>query len=380
MTILENLLYLLLLIFIVLLYGYVIKVLISYILQIIKTKSLVPVKSIFLVSLKSPIIKLFLLAFVIFNVSMYITIRDNWINPNTEYHQAKEYFVTNLTVSFYRKALNKLVKIDNLIMQPLNLMNDILYLKGISYLPKNDGEIGYWYYVFNAYYYTRNNYFPNQNLSKIKTPSLEQHKILLNGFYNHLKILATYPIKDKKVELEKYKIFPLLGGTFFNKRFLYYGNYVDYNIRLKSYEDKNFENKISNLLDWTLKFSQEYQSNSNLKNFIENKKPVISVVYSDIIIRITESFLHQNYIQNNFRCDNNMIPIFLEYRANLANNDSSLFKLNKSQQRIMIDLIYNSTLGQSMVHHINKTCNIKTDVVYPTENWIKNNYNMGDNK
>lgn len=380
MILLENMLYLFLIILVVFLYGYIIKVVFLYIKQIFKEKNYIPKNEIFNIVPNTPIKKILLIVFILSNISMQMSIRSKWINKDTYYHDAKEYFVTNSSIVFYKKVLHTLFKIDNPIFIPFDTLRDHIYEKGIKHLPKDDGEIAYWYYRFYAYFYTsKGGYMPNQSYSNIKTPPSKEHKQILDDLYNALETFATKPIKDKKVLLEKYKVFTLMGDFFMNERFLYFGNYRGYDRRLNSYKDKDFLKKMDNLLSWTLQL-EEYKTNEYLKEFIEEKHPIIGLTYLDIVIELSKSFLHGKYIHKNFECSDPKIDLFLSYREKIVEQESPLYRLSKLQQDIVIDFTFNETIAQSLVYYIDKQCGKKAKVYYPSKEWIDKKFNMGDRK
>lgn len=387
MIFLENAFYLLLVMLVVLLYGYTVKVIFLYIKNVVSVyneekliRKFIPKSEIFNIVPNTRFKQLLLVFFIVFNIFLYLEQRTQWINYQTAHHEAKEYYVTNTTLFFYRKLLNNIFKIDSIFMKPLNILNNHIYDRGIQYLPKDDGEIGFWQYRFNSYFYTRGKgYLPNQSLSNIKTPPLQEHKKILDDIYNAIDSLSTKSIKDKKIFPEKYKVSTLMGDFFIINKFRYFGNYISYDRRLESYENKDFIQKMENLLSWTLELEKEYKHDNELKKFIEIKHPIIGFTYIDIVIELSKSLIHGKYINKEFDCNDNMIDLFLEYREKLVDKQSPLFRLSKSQQDIVIDYTFDG-LGQSMVYYIDQQCGKKASVYYPTQDWIKEKFNMGDKK
>lgn len=388
MIVIENLFYLLLIIVVVFIYGYIAKVIFLYIKNVISVhneqtffKKFKPKKEILNIVPNTRLKQLLLGAFILFNIFLYLEQRTQWISSKTEHHEAKEYYVSNATLFFYRKLLNNIFVIDSVFMKPLNMLNDHIYSRGIQYLPKDDGEIGFWQYRFNSYFYTRGKgYLPNQSLSNIKTPPLQEHKKILDDIYNAIDSLATKPIKDKQVFPEKYKVSTLMGDYFINNRFWYFSNDRGYYARLISYENEDFIQKMENLLSWTLELEKEYKQDNALKKFIEIKHPIIGFTYIDIVIELSKSLIHGKYINKEFDCDDNMIDLFLEYREKLVEQESPLYRLSKSQQDIIVNYTFDGTIEQSLVYYIDKQCGKKATVYYPTQEWIDKKFNMGDKK
>ena len=225
MIILENILFFILILLLVFLYGYVIKVIYLYIKQVIKEKILLPKSDIFNILPNTKMKKLLVLVFIFINISMHFVNREKWINDNTSHHEAKEYLSTYLDLHFYKKVLNNVFDIDSPIFIPLNLITDQLYKRGIVHLPKDDGEIGYWKFYFYAYMYTRGSgYMPDKNRTKNIQPSTKKQIAILDMMFDISKTFATKRINDKTINLEKYKAFTSVAFYFDQYELWYFGN------------------------------------------------------------------------------------------------------------------------------------------------------------
>lgn len=382
MIIVENILYFILILTVVFLYGYIIKIIYLYIKQIIKEKKLILKREFFNIVPNTKVKKILFLVFILINISMHFANRDKWINKNTLNHESKEYFSTYLDLHFYKKVLNNLFHIDNPIFIPLNILTDQIYKRGITYLPKEDGEIGYWRFYFYGYFYARGSgYMPNENLTTNIQPSTKEQIEILDMMFDISKTLATKEIKDQIVNLEKYKVFALTSEYFDNLYLWYFGNHSG-GPRIKlSRENQVFLKKLYLLLDWTIKFKKEYRTYPKLKEEIEKEYPVLGVVYLKIPIDISEFLiLEEKYAKNIFNCDDFLIDIFMNYREELISLDSPLYNLSKSQENRVKDFIFNTYRAYSVSFLLNDKCKRKVSFGYPSNEWILKNVNFIENK
>ena len=375
MILLENLFNLILIILLVLLYFYIIKIVYMYIRQLIKLKNIkLPTKEIFSIVPTSKIAKILLLFFILFNFSMQMANRDKWINKNTTNHNAKEYLVTNLSLQFYRKTLNTIFEVDSNVMKPLNKFSEYLYKKAEKLLPKNDGEKYYWRYRFFNYFYVRGTggYVPDYNPYHPK-PLTKQQKEIFDSMYEVIKGLAILTIKDKKIDEEKYKAYIATAKYYVTYRFVPYGKYVVSMLsdrRKVALKDKIFMQKNKNILEWTQRFQKEYKEDKKLKEFIDKNNPILGVSYSIVINDLTEDILFKMIIDKNLKCNNKMIDIYID--KSLISKNSPLSHMSESQQDIVKDFTFNTMYYRLISYKLNKQCNKKIELGYPSEDWIKN--------
>ncbi|WP_198304468.1 hypothetical protein [Arcobacter vandammei] len=382
MITLENILYFILIPFVIFLYGYIIKIIYLYIKQIVKEKEILIRKEIFNIVPNTKLKKIFFLVFILVNLSMHLANREKWINKNTINHDAKEYLATYMDLHFYKKVLNNLFNIDNPIFIPLNLLTDQIYKRGITYLQSEDGEIAYWKFYFYGYFYTRGSgYMPNENLTTNIQPSTKEQIYILDMMFDISKTLATKTIEDKIVNLEKYKVFALSAEYFDNLKLWYFGNHIDSSKLNFARENEVFIKKLYSLLEWTIRFKNEYKNYPKLKYEIENEYPVLGVIYLKIPIDISEFLLLQEkYAKNIFNCDEPLIDIFMNYRDELINPNSPLYKLSKSQENRVKEFIFDTYRAYSVAFIVNDKCNKKVDFGYPADEWILKNVNFIKNK
>jgi hypothetical protein len=216
--------------------------------------------------------KVFMIFFLGFNITLYTAQRGEWINKNTLNHNAKEYFVAGMPIVFYKKGLNLIFSADSIVMAPFNFLSQSLYVKGVKLLPKDDGEKYYWRYRFFNYWYIRGaGYMPDNDYSTPK-PITKNQQNILDDMYEVMQGLATSNIADKTVNKEKYKAFISVAFYYNTYRLIQYNEYIIDSFSDRSriaLQDQEYLQKNSNILAWTLKFQQEYKQNNKLKEAIE---------------------------------------------------------------------------------------------------------------
>ncbi len=302
--------------------------------------------------------------------------RDKWINKNTTNHEAKEYLVTNLSLQFYIKTLNTIFEVDSKVMKPLNKFSEYLYKKAEKLLPKDDGEKYYWRYRFFNYFYVRgtDGYVPDYNPYHPK-PLTKEQKEIFDSMYEVIKGLAISPIKDKNINEEKYKVYIATSNYYTTYRFVPYGKYVVTRLSDRNrvaFKDKTFMQKNKNILEWTQRFQREYKKDKKLKEFIDKSNPILGVSYSIVINDLAEDILFKMIIDKNLKCNNKMIDIYIDSSKSLVFKDSPLSHMSKSQQEIVKDFTFNTDFSQLTVYKLNKQCNKKIELGYPSDEWIKN--------
>jgi len=329
------------------------------------------IKSFFL----SKTLHMFLLFFIGFNYFMYSDQRSKWIKKNTIHHNAKEYFVAYVPIAFYKKVLNIFVTPDSIIMKPFNVLSGILYNKGVSLLPKSDGEKYYWQYrIFNYWYIRGGGYMPDYDPYHPKPITVEQQKIL-DSMYEVAKGLATSKIKDKVINREKYKVFIAVLHYYVLKSWMEYNEYIinSYaDAQLKALEDKRYVNKEKNILKWTLKFQNEYKKDEILVQQIEKSNPILGVDYLYILQDTIEVFVFKMIVENKLNCNSKYIQMYLKNSKKFIDEDSPLFKMSKEQQKLILKYAYQTDMAHLNKYIIYKQCKKKIGIGYPSKEWIKN--------
>lgn len=377
MILLENFFYLTLIILCSLLFFYIIKIIYLYIKQCINLKNITPPKKeIYNIVPTSKTAKIFLLFFIMSNFSLQMVNRDKWVNKHTIHHDAKEYFATNLSLQFYRKILNSIFEIDSSVMIPLNKFSEYLYNKGEKLLPKDDGERYFWRYYFHNYFYIRgaDGYVPDYDPYHPK-PVTKQQTEIFESMYEVIKGLATSKIEDKKVNEEKYKFYIATAQYYSTYRFVPYSEYVISRLsdrRKIALHDEKFMQKSRDVLDWTLRFQKKYRQNKNLKNFIEKEAPILGVSYYIVIDDMALDILFNMIIDKKLDCSSRYIDIYIDSAKNLVSNESPLYYMSKPQQDIVMDSIFNHMYYKTIIYMLDKQCNRKIELEYPSDEWIKN--------
>ena len=372
----KSYIYLLLLWAVVLLYIYFLRIIYLYLKKSFIEKNIVkPDLTIFSISLKEKKIKLFLLFFLGANFILYIEQRSEWINKNTTYHNAKEYFVVGMPIIFYKKSLNLIFKADSIVMKPFDMLSHAIYKDGVALLPKDDGEKYYWQYRYFNYWYVRGaGYMPDYDPRNPKPITPQQQKIL-DDMYEVIEGLATSKIKDKTVNKEKYKAFIAVAKYYTLRRFIPYNEYVFNWLsdrRVAALQDKRFMQKDKNILEWTLRFQEEYKKSSKITKDIEQDTPVLGVSYYLVIDDMALDIIFSMIANKFFNCTDRYINIYIDSGRKLLSKESPLYYLSKSQQEIVTYRTFNHEYYKLIAYKLYTQCNRKVEVGYPSDEWIKN--------
>jgi hypothetical protein len=203
--------------------------------------------------------RIFLLIFIIFvssNIVFYIKERIHWVSAEHAHIDAKEYFVLNNMVFFYRKMLNIFIEVDHPFMQPLNKLQENLYHKGVKHLPKDDAEIAIWRYKFFLYFYVRKNYMPKVYLANPKDVSKKRTDVLDEAYWI-METLAIKNIADFEMNQEiKYKIFPLIASFYALKHGNYFGSKAAFYRTKALMQSPVHMQRIERLIDWLITFKK----------------------------------------------------------------------------------------------------------------------------
>ena len=315
--------------------------------------------------------KLFIIFFILANMTFYEKERFHWINDEHSNLKAKEYYILGDMVFFYRKVLNIFFVADSPVMLPLNNLQELIYNEGIKYLPKDDGEIAIWRYKFFLYFYVRRNYLPEQHLDNSKIISQKRVKVL-DDMYEIIETLATKDINDSEMNQMKYKIFPLLVSSYGLGQGNYFGSKSGYYKIKKLMQSKKHMIRMEKIIDWLIKFKSEWSD--ELKNSIEKYNPMIVVAHYFALIDLTERIIDKDLTINGvFRCDNPYINLYIKSRKEIYGDgeNTALFRLKKGQDKMLYRMIFTTHLSKSLVYLIHNKCNINFDTGYPNEEFIK---------
>jgi len=378
-VLLKSYLYLSIIWGVVLLYVYFIYIIYRYLKKCFLEKGIAKFGlDTFKISLKESKIKFFLLFFLGANFSLYTAQRSEWINKNTTHHNAKEYFVAGTPIIFYKKVLNLLFKPDSIVMKPFDVLSHALYDEGVALLPENDGERYYWQYRYFNYWYIRGaGYMPDYDAYHPK-PITKEQQVILNSMYDVMKGLATSKIEDQKINGEKYKAFIAVTHYYTYKRFLPYNKYI-----IDRYADRNlialkeeaFVQKEKSVIEWIIKFKNEYKKNEKLRKFIDERTPILGVSYLDSLRSFIEKMLFKMIVvDRKLDCESKYIKIYLDSSREFVDKNSPLYRLSKSQKEFIYDLYFNSNFSYLYKYIIKKECKKEIDFGYPPQKWIDSVY------
>lgn len=317
-------------------------------------------------------IKLLFIFFILSNVSFYFHERSKWINSQHAHLKAKEYYVLNRMVFFYRKGLTKVVQVDNPIMYPLNKLQKALYNKGVSYLPQDDGESAVWKYHFFWQFYCKGYDLPNDgtpesidNVSPLRIKTLDE-------IYSTLESLATKKISDPEIDSMRYKVLPITAELYALNHLYYYGNKSSPYRRNRFMIDRERYQRILNIVSWMETNYQNWKSKPDIYNEIRQKHQHIELSHYVSLLVYSELVLVKKIAFFDFSCNDHYASLFIKTRKQLLDfmSRKNLY-VNKSQLELARKIAFNSNHNNTLAYLLVNNCRYSKDKAYPTEPEIR---------
>lgn len=323
--------------------------------------------------------KLLFILFILSNVSFYFHERSKWINSQHAHLKAKEYYVLNRMVFFYRKILTNVVRVDNPLMYPFNKLQEALYNKGISYLPQDDAEESVWKYNFFLYFYGKGFYLPDDGTPK-NIDSVSQAKVMmLDEIYNVIVNLATKPIADKEINEIRYKIFPLIAMLYQSNQFDYFGNDASPVVRDRLLRDKEKFTRMINIVDWLEKNKLAWNFYPTVLNDITNKEQQVEMFHYVSVLNLLEYILLKKIHYHELGCNDTYAINFIDNRNALIKfcerND---LRISPKQIRLVKNIALSSGNSAVIYYLLADKCRLVSINTFSeaeqTKNWQKEGY------
>ena len=173
-------------------------------------------------------------------VTVYIHQRIEWTGKGSAHPVAREYFVSGQVLAIIRIAGAHVLHPENMLLQPYNGLQRVIYEKGIRYLPKDDGEIGVWTDIWLLYPYSRGMTLPKVS---INDPEATKHTHFVAGVFQAqqmfpriisvldrswfaIETMSTKPFADKKMKRQYYLNFVRAATYYHIYDGFYTGKYV----------------------------------------------------------------------------------------------------------------------------------------------------------
>lgn len=255
---------------------------------------------------------------VLFYVGIYTHQRLVWMGDDNANLVAKEYFVAGQPLAGVRQVLCEFFNPENPVLVPLNCLQEMIYQRGIRYLPEGDGERGVWDDLWFYILYSKRMQKPYGTYSL--QPSYGMRK-LLDRMYASIQLVATHPMADKQMEREK-------GFSSFAWMVFYFamnkGYYADsrYGSRKPLLKQEKYVSQVGSLYQWSKELREKWRA-EGMYSKIKRSYPKLEVVRQTTTIHLCGDLLYAAIFTNTFCCDHPLIPEYLAARRDFTDPHSS---------------------------------------------------------
>ena len=287
---------------------------------------------------KKNLLFLFVIIFIVGNVSFYLKERAKWMYEGQPYPQAKEWLIPANMILVYGTTITKLPFIDerSWIMKPIIGLQDYFVKKWQENLPDDDAEKYLGWYFFNYMGGIVHNsssilmYYNNRY-------SYEETREALDKMWYTLEHITQYKAKDKEFEKMRYGAFNNLTLTYIENSTIYwyyerkseieiYSNtpkqyFLDINMMLK---DTGKTSRYKLLFEWIDKMDKFYKKKypqfyyDSKNGFLENSRmsdliaKYLFVLYKTNRYKGVDSFCDikkNKYLKEHIKNRNNLLKI-----------------------------------------------------------------------
>jgi len=266
--------------------------------------------------LKSALISLLLFIFI--NLLIFLTVCAKQTQGKVNI-PAKIYLSGASTINFiYIIPISKVFGWDNLLVQPFYLVRNSLYNKGISLLPKDDGEKYSWWFAikFSEFQQLVDPQIEKFTLQNEIMPDKKVIKMIswTNELNQQIEPFAKSKIADKHLRERRLNHVNALIYAYLNTRIIL----VDQNEQNKTgrknlTENSDFEinrhKKLVNLYKDLKDYSKKYEKESYDYFFYKTRR----TMYDPLInLELTKVILRSEIIKNKFNCEDPYLKIYGE--------------------------------------------------------------------
>lgn len=248
----------------------------------------------------------------------------------------------------YLKPFVKIVDINSPLLNPIILVRDYLYSKGISYLPKNDAESSiFWYYIkFEPFI---------KNVSK---KSFSNSKVYLDDVYSNLHNFYKYPLENSKYKLARYDMFITTANLYVYDLIHQYRKYKNED---DLYEDEKQMKRINDLLtlftnarEYLTKFEPE-----TLKKYHQGDTRFKEIV---LVNAITQVLIENELHINPNKCHKHLIIVHWQSvnALLLSIKHQELYNLSSCQKQVIKDRLHEDT---PLLNKVSKVCKVNVPIV-----------------
>jgi hypothetical protein len=263
-----------------------------------------------------PIAFIFII-FLLLNCSVYLKQRAEWMGNDNGNFEAKEYYVSGQVLYLYRSGLTRLLHPDNVLLNPLEILQKIIFNIGKGYLPGNDGEIGIWTDLWFVYPYSRNNLKPKGYVKYVNNGELAPMlKDILDKSWFCIQAVATSTFADQQMYKQHYlRNFPGMVYYYSLNEGYYAGNKSGSSFRLST--DQKIVSRREKTVEWLKKIDDEWRQYPDINRFVNFQSQVRAYWYVGISMTIGE-LLTSRIDMDSFDCNDPLWAYYQEIRDEYA--------------------------------------------------------------
>lgn len=276
----------------------------------------------------------------------YIHERLTWMERDNANLVAKEYFVSGQPVYGLRLFLSNYIHPEHLLLAPFNRLQRMVYSKGTEYLPKDDGEIGVWEDIWFHYPYIKRMHRTYGADVFHPSPNMRH---LLDRIYASIKIMATRPFADRKME-RIYALRNLTRAAFYYS--LNKGFYADKKVgsRRPLLQLDTQIRKTEQLYRWMVELREKWIA-AGLYDEIKRDTPKIEVIRQLLLIHFGGDLLYASIYKGDFSCLHPLVPDYLAARQDFTDSKSPDYVWGRlhARQKQQAELLYGMAIDTESV-------------------------------
>jgi len=254
------------------------------------------------------------MVFLVLNILFWQQFRYKEVTTTIYQHkEAREYFsLSRMLLSYEMGMLTVLKSPSSIVLAPLNALQDSLIERAKEHLPKGDGEIAYYHYMFKLYPYLSRGYYPYPF----------EAKEIAALTYQVLQEFTTMPIADKEIrEYDKYRLYAMAAEYFIYimtaeyTKPLTYNKDVHYNqqIGIGLFKDSLKLKQLEDISRWSIKNYEELKQYPKIVKHLKEENPLMGAMYLLAIIEPLNTILESKMFHLTYRCEDELLPIVYKY-------------------------------------------------------------------
>jgi len=268
--------------------------------------------------------------------------RYKWMGEDNRHYEAKEYWVAGQPLSGFRKAVAFVLHPDNPLTRHLTFLQQVIYDRGISYLPEGDGESGVW----------KIQWFFRPYIEKITLtygttvfdPTPPRMIRLLDEAWTALETMGNGSFDDSAMLRLYYMRFSMLAMYYVTLDTCYMGKQVG---TLDALLREPFHvNRRHRLLFWLDSLEKDWKSTGFIKSAWDCDTILVATLINTSMT-IRQELLSQMAFSGTFSCDDPVITaLYHQYVAIMTDDPDVSIAVKLSQKKLRTSV----TLYRNLVH------------------------------